>query len=154
MRMQRTPGQRGWILIFTATFVLVVAAGCGRVDLEDLTPEAVRTQEAAEATARAESRATGGDDSGTPGAGDSGGGVVLTGDVAAGSALYNAGCAGCHEQGRAPSLRGQTFDPATLIPQLRSGEGLPQNHPVYRPTDIRPLSDNDFQDIFAYLASE
>ena len=151
--MQRTVGQGRWLLVAIGTLVLVVAAGCGRVDLEDLTPEAVRTQEAADATEQAANPPAGGSDGGTPATDGSGGGAVA-GDVAAGRSIYNTECAGCHEQGRAASLIGQSLDPATIIPQLRSGEGFTAPHPVYRPTDIRPLSDNDFQNIFAFLASE
>lgn len=152
--MQRTMGQARWLLIAIGTLVLVIAAGCGRVDLEDLTPEAVRTQEAAEATEQAANPPTGGGDSGTPGTDGSSGGAVTGGDVAAGRSIYNTECAGCHQQGRAASLLGKSLDPATIIPQLRSGEGFSAPHPVYRPTDIRPLSDTDFQNIFAFLASE
>lgn len=152
--MQRTPGQRGWLVIFIGTLMLVIAAGCGRVDLEELTPEAVRTEVAAAGATRAAEATAAKAASGSPGADGSTDGAALTGDITAGSLIYNAECAGCHERDRAASLIGQTFDPATIIPRLRSGEGFSAPHPVYRPTDIRPLSDNDFQDIFAYLASE
>lgn len=153
--MQRIPGQRGWLMMFIGTLTLVIAAGCGRVDLEDLTPEAVRTEEAAVAATRAAEPTADDSADGTPGSdGAVGGGGPLTGDTVAGDLIYSSECAGCHERGRAASLVGQTFDPATIIPQLRSGEGFSAPHPVYLPTDIRPLSDSDFEDIFTYLASE
>ena len=38
-----------WLLAMTCTIAVVLLAGCGRVDLEDLTPEAVKTQQAIDA---------------------------------------------------------------------------------------------------------
>jgi hypothetical protein len=37
---------------------------------------------------------------------------------------------------------------------LRTGEGFGAPHPKYALTDIRPLNEDDFGDVFAYLASE
>ena len=139
-----------WILALAGVALIFVASGCGRVDLEDLTPEAFRTPQAQtgptatidpNATAPVGETATAADGGGAP-----------QGDTAAGASIYNAECSGCHEGGRAASLKGKVFDPAVEIPKLRSGEGFGVPHPVYRPTDIRPLNDNDLQDIFAYLA--
>jgi mono/diheme cytochrome c family protein len=154
MRGRHTTPSR-WIPALAAMIGIVLLAGCGRVNLEDLTPEAVKTQQAQEAANRP--TPTQPDPNASPGANgspSSGGGVVPGGDIAAGASLYNAQCSGCHESGRAASLKGKTFDPAVEIPKLRTGEGFGVPHPKYSPTDITPLSDTDFEDIFAYLASQ
>lgn len=140
-----------WLLATMCTIAVVLLAGCGRVDLEDLTPEAVKTQQAIDAanqpTATVEPTAdpnqTEVPDGDNPLAG---------GDVAGGASIYNATCSGCHEGGRAASLLGKVFDPAVELPKLRTGEGFAAPHPKYTATDIRPLSDEDFIDVFAYLA--
>jgi mono/diheme cytochrome c family protein len=141
------PVERRWLLVSAAIIAMIVAVGCGRVDLETLTPEAVRTEVAATATARA-SIPTPDPNSASPGA------EIPKGDVAAGDAIYNSECAGCHEGTRAKSLKGQVIDAAKYVPMLRSGEGFGAPHPVYALTDIRPLNDNDFNNIFAYLAAQ
>ena len=142
-----------WLLAMTCTIAIVLLAGCGRVDLEDLTPEAVKTQQAIDLanqpTATVEPTV---DPNATEvPAGDD---PLAGGDIAGGDSLYNAQCSGCHEGGRAASIKGKTFDPAVEIPKLRTGEGFGVPHPSYPLTSIRPLSDDDFIDIFAYLASE
>ncbi|HYI15039.1 MAG TPA: cytochrome c [Thermomicrobiales bacterium] len=142
-----------WLLAMTCTIAVVLLAGCGRVDLEDLTPEAVKTQQAIDAanqpTATVEPTA---DPNASPvAAGDD---PLAEGDVAGGDSLYNAQCSGCHEGDRAASLKGMVFDPAVVIPMLRTGEGFGVPHPKYELTAITPLSDEDFIDIFAYLAAQ
>jgi mono/diheme cytochrome c family protein len=132
---------------------MVLLAGCGRVDLEDLTPEAVKTQQAIDLanqpTATVEPTV---DPNATEvPAGDN---PLAGGDIAGGDSLYNAQCSGCHEGGRAASIKGKTFDPAVYIPMLRTGEGFGVPHPKYELTAITPLSDDDFIDIFAYLAAQ
>jgi mono/diheme cytochrome c family protein len=143
-----------WPLVLTWMAAMILLAGCGRVDLEDLTPEAVKTQQAIDAanqptpTDAPDPNATA-DPNQTS---TTGGGGAPTGDIAAGSNLYNTSCSGCHEGGRAASLKGNVYDPAVYIPMLRSGEGFTAPHPKYELTAIRPLSDEDLTDIFAYLA--
>lgn len=145
-----------WLMALAGVAAIVLLAGCGRVNLEDLTPEAVRTQQAIDAAAQptaantAEPGSTA-EASGTEGAG---GPAAPQGDVAAGYSIYNSQCSGCHEGTRASSLRGRVFDPAVEIPKLRTGEGFGVPHPKYSTTDIRPLNENDFNDVFAFLASE
>lgn len=145
-----------WFAALAAVIGIVLLAGCGRVNLEDLTPEAVKTQQAQQAASRP--TPTQPDPSASPDTNgtvaSAGGGVVPGGDIAAGASIYNSQCSGCHEGARAASLKGKTFDPAVEIPKLRTGEGFSAPHPKYAPTDIRPLSDTDFQDIFAYLATQ
>jgi mono/diheme cytochrome c family protein len=148
---------RRWALALACLLAMVLAVGCGRVDLEDLTPEAVRTSEAATATYEAANPqpTSPSGSSGTPGAsGSPGSGGEIEGDIAGGASLYNAHCSGCHEGGRAASLKGKTFDPAVEIPKLRTGEGFGVPHPAYTLTEIAPLSDSDLTDIFAYLAAQ
>jgi mono/diheme cytochrome c family protein len=142
-----------WLLAMTCTIAVVLLAGCGRVDLEDLTPEAVKTQQAIDAanqpTATVEPTA---DPNASPvPAGDD---PLAGGDVAGGASIYNSQCSGCHDSDRAPTIKGQVFDPAVEIPKLRTGEGFDAPHPTYPLTAIRPLSDEDFIDIFAYLATQ
>lgn len=136
---------------------LVLLAGCGRVDLEDLTPEAVKTQQAIDAANQPtpadtpDPNATA-DPNQTSTSG--GGGGAPSGDIAAGASIYNSSCSGCHEGGRAASIKGKVFDPAIVIPMLRTGEGFTAPHPKYELTAIRPLSDEDLTNIFAYLAAQ
>lgn len=145
-----------WLPAMMCMLAVILLAGCGRVDLEDLTPEAVKTQEAIDAanqptpTDEPDPNATA-DPNQTS---TSGGGDAPQGDIAAGASIYNATCSGCHEGGRAASLLGKVFDPAVEIPKLRTGQGFSAPHPDYTPTDIRPLNDEDFTDVFAYLAAQ
>ncbi|MDQ3549721.1 MAG: cytochrome c [Chloroflexota bacterium] len=155
---QLTPSRS--ILAIAGLIAVVLLAGCGRVDLEDLTPEAFKTQEALDLqnqptsvpTTPADPNAS--PDSNQTTTSGGGGGGAPEGDTAAGASIYNATCSGCHEGGRAASILGTVFDPAVEIPKLRTGEGFGVPHPKYTPTDIRPLNDNDFNDVFAYLASQ
>jgi mono/diheme cytochrome c family protein len=146
-----------WVLILAGIAAMVLLAGCGRVDLEDLTPEAVKTQQAIDAanqptpTDEPDPNATADPNQTEVPAGDD---PLAGGDVAGGASLYNAQCSGCHEGGRAASLKGQVLDPAVYIPMLRTGEGFGVAHPKYETTAITPLSDEDFVDIFAYLAAQ
>ncbi len=153
--MKRIPSR--WLLTLTCTIAVLLLTGCGRVDLEDLTPEAVRTQEALDAanqptpTDEPDPNATADPNQTTTTGGDN---PLAGGDIAGGDSLYNAQCSGCHESDRAPSLKGMVFDPAVEIPKLRTGEGFDAPHPDYPLTAITPLSDQDFIDIFAYLADQ
>jgi len=128
---------------------IIVLSGCGRVDLEDLTPEAVKTQQAIDAANQPTPTNTP-DPAITPTAG---GIPIPEGDAVAGGNIYNSQCSGCHEGGRAASIQGKVFDPAVEIPKLRTGEGFGAPHPKYELTAIRPLSDEDLTDIFVFLAT-
>jgi mono/diheme cytochrome c family protein len=145
-----------WLVVPAAMIAIVLLSGCGRVNLEDLTPEAVKTQQAIDAANQPTAAPT--EPGGSPEAGGtetSGGGNPLAGgDIAGGDAIYNSQCSGCHESARAQSLKGKVFDPAVEIPKLRTGEGFGADHPKYTLTAIRPLNDADFTDIFAYLAAQ
>lgn len=139
--------QRRWMAIFALLIVAIVVVGCGRVNLEDLTPEAVRTQLALTPSPTRPTPTP--NASGTPGATAPAGSGH--GDRAAGRSLYNTWCTGCHESGRldAPVILGQSFDVAEWIPILRS-PGNRDRHPVsYTLTE---LSDDNFDDVFAYIA--
>jgi hypothetical protein len=132
--------------VFTGVVVAIVAIGCGRVDLEDLTPEAVRTQQASLPTPT-QRPAT----SSTPGATQPAGAGI--GDAEAGRLQYSTWCTGCHESGRldAPVILGNTYDPAEWIPILRT-PGDKARHPSSY--TVMELNDNAYDDIFAYIASQ
>lgn len=135
-----------WMLIFSAALTMVVAAGCGRVNLEDLTPAAVRTETAATATAIANAPTE------TPI--DAPSEVIdafANADLAGGASLYNTWCSGCHDGGRAQPIKGNAFDPSEWIPKLRANSGAADAHkPTY--TEME-LNDKQMTDILAYLAS-
>lgn len=137
---------RRWMLVFTAVLTMIVVAGCGRVNLEDLTPEAARTEIAATTTALASAPTE------TPI--DAPSDVVeafANADVAGGGVLYNPWCSGCHDGGRAQPIKGQVFDPSEWIPKLRSESGAADPHtPTYT---IMELNDKQMTDILAYIAS-
>lgn len=137
---------RRWTLAGLAIIAVLALAGCGRVDLEDLTPEAVRTQQALNPPTPTRSGS-----SGTPAAGETpgAGGGASDADLAAGMAQYNTWCSGCHDGGRAKPIKGQTFEFSAIEDMLRNGTG---GHPKYSPTT--ELTDNQFNDILAYIASQ
>lgn len=134
--------QRRWTAVFALLVAIIVAAGCGRVNLEDLTPEAVRTQLALTPSPAASSGTPGGTE--VPGAGQ--------GNMEAGDQLYHTWCTGCHDTGRlnAPPIKGKTFVVADWIPVLRA-PGDKAKHPSSYPST--QISDNNYDDIFAYLAA-
>lgn len=146
------------VLAVAAVFVLV--SGCGRVNLEDLTPEAIRTEIASRPTATpAPSPSPGGGPTPTPGGDETPVATARTGtgNLAAGASLYNAQCSGCHGSDgqpgrRAASLHGTelTFDDARW---LLTGDGAPDGHPTYANITV-PLSENNLEDIFFYLQSQ
>jgi mono/diheme cytochrome c family protein len=144
--MQRN---RRWAVGVAAVAAVLVFAACGRVNLEDLTPEAVRTQEAMNPTAAPGGGGSGSDTDGTPGSGSG----PTEGDLVAGKTQYNTWCTACHDGGRAAPIKGKTFDLATVLPTMREGQGGATQHPItYSPAT--ELTDNQFGDILAYLASE
>lgn len=125
---------------------LLALAGCGRVNLEDLTPEAFKTAEAGKPTATTRSGAGTPNASGTPGSGG------VQGNTANGSVLYGTWCTGCHDTGRlgAPVIKGKEFDLPTELPMLRGDASNTKTHPKYLVTE---LNDKQLQDILAFLAS-
>jgi len=136
------------VLAVVAIFMLVSA--CGRVNLEDLTPEAIRTELAGRPTATvAPTREPAGEGTAevTAGAG--------TGNLAAGASLYNAHCSGCHGTGGQPGRRATSLNGTALTfadsQWLRTGDGAPEGHGTYTAAQ---LSDNNLNDIFFYLQSQ
>jgi mono/diheme cytochrome c family protein len=142
---QRTQRTRRWAAVLAALAAVLVLAACGRVNLEDLTPEAVRTQEAMNPTAAPDD---GDDGDGTPGTGG-----ATEGDLVAGQVQYNTWCSNCHDTGRleAPPLKGQTFDVDAVLASMRAGAADP-HQVTYSPST--ELTDNQFTDILAYLSSQ
>ena len=137
---------RGWfsILLLASIAVLVVAA-CGRVDLEDLTPEAVKTQQAEDAvtqTALAES------------AGE------FLGDPARGRTTWDTWCVGCHAStgaGIGPDIRGTLY----LWPEWEAfmREGVKADGSLTHEANDRTimylvtdLTDENFFNVFAFIA--
>jgi mono/diheme cytochrome c family protein len=137
--------QRAWLSLFAAVCGVLVLIGCGRVNLEDLTPSSYKTQTSATETVRAGLPTP--TPNASPGAGGGGGAV---GDAAAGGQLYNFWCTGCHDSGRngAPPIKGKTYDLPGVTPLLRGTSG--QQHPSYKPFE---LTDKNVQDILAFLAA-
>jgi mono/diheme cytochrome c family protein len=117
--------------------LLLVLAGCGRVNLEDLTPEAVKTQQAEAAitqTAQAEAAAEAGSD--------------LDGNPARGDVLYGTWCINCHDGGLAEPIRGNTYPFSEWEEFFRTGGDI--DHPAYDP--FVDLSDQNLIDILTYIA--
>jgi mono/diheme cytochrome c family protein len=133
------------VMLFAASMLLLLGA-CGRVNLEELTPAAVRTEIAMRPTATPVP--TPDPSAPTPGPG---GPRTGEGNRAAGSSLYNAQCSGCHEGRRAESLRGKSFVFEEVQPWMRGEQPGPENHPTYR---IDQLTDNNIRDILFYLETE
>lgn len=122
------------VCLMFAVFALVLAS-CGRVDLEDLTPEAAKTEQAIAAitqTAEAEEA--------EEVAGE------LTGNVGRGDVLYGTWCINCHDGGQAEPIRGNVYQPSEWLPFFRAGG----DHPTtYDP--IIQLSDENLVDILTYV---
>jgi hypothetical protein len=154
----RQSRQRGWVMVFAAVLVLAVATGCGRVDLEDLTPEAFKTQQAAQQATQA---AGGGGATGSPSAGgtpgtngspSSGGSGGFEGaDIAGGRSQYRTWCSNCHDTGRATAIKGKVYEFAAIENTMRTGTGLSAPHPKY---STFQLSDQQIVNILAFVASE
>jgi mono/diheme cytochrome c family protein len=142
--------QRMLPLVFAVAALVVLASGCGRVNLDDLTPEAIRTEMAGRPTATTAPTREPGTETTAVATARTG-----SGNLAAGSSLYNAHCSGCHGTGGQPGRRAASLDGTELTFEesawLRTGEGAPENHPTYT---IAQLSDNNLDDIFFYLQSQ
>jgi mono/diheme cytochrome c family protein len=120
-------------LIF-AVFSLVLA-GCGRVNLEDLTPEAVKTEQAIAAITQTASAEMAEEEAGE-----------LTGNLGRGDVLYGTWCINCHDFGQATRLRGTAYQPSEWLPFFRDGG----DHPTtYDP--VIQLSDENLVDILTYI---
>ena len=123
------------VILLSSALALLVA-GCGRVDLEELTPEAVRTQQAEAAiteTAQAEAvEAAGGEFDGNPDRGN---------------VLYGTWCINCHEGGQAEQIKGSAYPFEEWEEFFRTGGDV--GHPAYDP--VLDLSDQNLIDILTYL---
>lgn len=139
---------RRWTVILTLASALVLfIAGCGRVDLEDLTPEAAKTQEAVAAvtqTAIAES------------AGE------FFGDPDRGRTTWDTWCIGCHAEtgnGAGPDIRGNVYlwpDWETFFREGATADGALTHEAngqriSYEPTE---LTDQNFFNLLAYVAQQ
>ena len=116
--------------------LLLVLAGCGRVNLEDLTPEAVKTQQAEAAitqTAQAEAAAEAGSE--------------FDGNPSRGDVLYGTWCINCHDGGRAEPIRGNAYPFSEWEEFFRTGGDI--DHPAYDP--FTDLSDQNLIDILTYI---
>ena len=138
--------QRWWYLILgiTSLAVLVVAA-CGRVDLQDLTPEAVKTQEAEIAitqTAIADSAGQ------------------FLGDPRRGRTTWDTWCVGCHAptgNGLGPDILGTLYLWPDWEAFFRTGEKA-DGSLVHEANDrvitylTTDLTDENFFNIFAFIS--
>lgn len=124
---------------------LALLAGCGRVDLEDLTPEAFKTQQASiTPTATNPPR-------NTAAAGETQVADFSDADLQAGMVQYNTWCSACHDSGRATALKGTTIDFTAIEQTMRTGTGFSAPHPKYSLTEI---TNGQFNNILAYIASQ
>ncbi len=137
---------RRWSLILVLTgFSMLIVAACGRVDLQDLTPEAVKTQQAQEAvtqTALAESAGQ------------------FLGDPARGRTTWDTWCVGCHAEtgnGIGPDIRGTLY----LWPEWEAfmREGTKADGSITHEANGRvitylktDLTDENFFNVFAFIA--
>ena len=138
--------RRRWpvILALTSAFVLYAAA-CGRVELEDLTPEAVQTQQAEDAVTQTALSEFAGE---------------FMGDPLRGRTTWDTWCVGCHAEGGngvAPDLRGSVYLWPDWEAFFRTGttsngalsHTADDRLVTYEPTE---LTDDNFFNVFAYLA--
>lgn len=134
---------RRWIVILgMASTAVIIIAGCGRVDLQDLTPEAVQTeQEIDRITQTAIVEA----------------GEEMAGDPQRGATTFGTWCVGCHVEGgggQGPDLIGEVYILEDFGDAFRTeGEPMPSGNPhpiVYETFD---LNDEAFRNIFAYVAT-
>ena len=124
-----------WVAI--CSVLLLVISACGRVDLEDLTPEAAKTAEAVAAiTATAQAEAE-------PDAG-----AAFTGDAERGRVRYDVWCTGCHEGTLAEPILGNAYPLEEWETFFREGDG--SDHPIYNP--VTDLTDENLLDIVTYIA--
>lgn len=133
-------------LLMLACLLTLLVTACGRVNLEDLTPEAVRTQQAMVTPTSVPPTPAPGE---TPGTGGSSAPV----DLLAGGSLYNNYCSGCHDNGRAGAqpLKGREgLDPTAAANTVRNGVTAAGGaHNAYTTTE---LTDQQILDILAFIA--
>lgn len=122
--------------VLLAGALLLLLAGCGRVNLEDLTPEAVKTEQAEAAstqTAQAEIAEEAGSE--------------FDGNPARGDVLYGTWCINCHDGGQAEPIRGNAYPFSEWEEFFRTGGDI--DHPAYNP--LTDLSDQNLIDILTYV---
>ncbi|CAN5315932.1 MAG: cytochrome c [Chloroflexia bacterium] len=130
--------QHRWAQLAAITAALLLLTACGRVNLEDLTPEAVKTQQAEAvitATAAAAEQEELGDE--------------FTGNPQRGRVQYDVWCTGCHDGGRAEPIVGEAFPFSEYEEFFRTGGDI--DHPNYNP--VTGLSDQNLIDILTYIAT-
>ncbi len=120
------------------TAALLLLTACGRVNLEDLTPEAVKTQQAeAQITASAEA------------AEQEALGDEFTGNPQRGKVQYDVWCTGCHDGTLAEPIRGEAYPFSEWEEFFRTGGDI--DHPSYDP--VLDLNDAALIDILTYVAT-
>lgn len=119
--------------------MLLLLAGCGRVNLEDLTPEAAKTQQA-EAAIAATAQAAEQEELGS----------AFSGDPDRGHIKYDTWCTNCHDGDPAQVIFGNSYPFAEYEEFFRTGGDI--GHIAYDP--VIDLSDDDLQDIVAYIATQ
>ena len=137
--------QRRWIGILGVTSALVLIAACGRVNLEDLTPEAVKTEQAqAFMTQTAQVEQLG----------------DIQGDPSRGRITYDTWCLNCHDPlagGIGPQITGEFYIWDEWTEFYRTGEkadGSATHEASGRVISYpeNQLTDDDFLNLLAYLA--
>lgn len=130
--------QRRWFMVLTLAGMLVVVAACGRVDLEDLTPEAVKTEQAEAAIAATQTSEAQPD---------------IPGDPDRGLTIFQSFCFGCHIEQNVPSpeLLGNVYLLDDYMAMFREGTGPNgESHITYASFE---LSDENLQDVLAFIAT-
>jgi mono/diheme cytochrome c family protein len=132
--------QRQWGIVLAAVGLLVIIAACGRVNLEDLTPEAVKTEQAQTVVTQA-AISTAQSSSG------------LDGDPARGQTNFTVWCFGCHPPGgndRGPNILGNAYPITEYGEMFRTGVAPSGGaHPMY---ETFRLSDQSIVDILTYVS--
>jgi cytochrome c5 len=137
--------QRRWIGILGVTSALVLIAACGRVNLEDLTPEAVKTQQAEALITQTAQAEEFGD---------------ILGDASRGRIVYDTWCLNCHSElagGVGPEIIGNLYPWTEWEEFFRTGEKADGSatHEANGRVITYPenqLTDDDFLNLLAYLA--
>lgn len=130
--------QHRWVQFIAITAALLLLTACGRVNLEDLTPEAVKTQQAEAAVAATAAAAE-----------QDALGAEFTGDPARGEVQYGTWCIACHEGTLAEPIVGEAYPFSEYEEFFRTGGDI--GHPSYDP--VLDLSDDDLINILTYVAT-
>lgn len=132
--------QRQWGIGLAAVGLLVIIAACGRVNLEDLTPEAVKTEQAQTVLTQAAISTAQGS-------------AGLDGDPARGNTNFTVWCQGCHPPGgsdRGPNILGNAYPIAEFSEMFRTGVAPGGGeHVTY---ETFRLSDQSIVDILTYVS--